>query len=307
MVSNEKCALKIMSAVCLWLATSSAYGVVGILPRLNEGQSLAISAIGTSETAMSPWFGIMRDWLNSKYAGKVTFDNEAISGSNSTSGIGTQLPAALTHNPDAIFIEFAINDSSNMTLEQSKANLQSMIDTIHTWAASKSKSVDIVIQTTNNDPYSGARPQLASYYQGYRDVARTNGLLLIDNYPNWLNLYNTDPTTWNNYVPDGVHPNSLGVYYVILPAIQGALLSQVPEPSACVLLTTAGLVASMAAMMRRRKIAMTEEACSDPLQNRHVGGCMVRKHPPSNLVEYKERKTDLRHGTTTPKRFTKIL
>ena len=126
-----------------------------------------------------------------------------------------------------VFIEFAINDAAlahNISLEESKSNLQRMIDAIRTWAAGRNKAVDVVIQTTNNDPFSGVRPRLESYYQGYRDVARTNGLLLIDNYPNWSNLYSTDVAAWNRYIPDGIHPNALGVENVILPDIQRALL-----------------------------------------------------------------------------------
>ena len=61
---------------------------------------------------------------------------------------------------------------------------------------------------TNND---GGRPLLSQYYQGYRDVVQANpGVLLVDNYPNWLSLYNSQPahTTWNSYVPDGIHPTA---------------------------------------------------------------------------------------------------
>ena len=65
-----------------------------LLSRLNNGQSLTISAIGTSETAYSPWFSAMGVWLGTQYPGKVTLDNEAISSTNSTSGINVQLPGA---------------------------------------------------------------------------------------------------------------------------------------------------------------------------------------------------------------------
>jgi len=30
-------------------------------------------------------------------------------------------------------------------------------------------------------------------------------LLLVDHYPNWLELYNTDRTIWDSYVPDTIN------------------------------------------------------------------------------------------------------
>ena len=60
-----------------------------------------ISAIGTSETAMSPWLDQMGAWLNSRYPGQVALDNEAISGTSSWNGLQIQWPAALQHDPDA--------------------------------------------------------------------------------------------------------------------------------------------------------------------------------------------------------------
>ena len=239
--------LKIVQALCLWLVVSTSHAA--IVAKLAEGKSLTISAIGTSLTAptWSSWFTQMGDWLNTKYPGKVTLNNEAIGGSNSTSGISTQLGAALAHNPDVIFIEFAYNDAStgsNMSVETSKNNLQSMINTINTWAGApeRKKTVDIIIQTMNNDPLTGLRPNLEAYYQGYRNVAMDNKLLLIDHDPNWINLYQKDVGQWNKYVPDTIHPGPEGTTAIIMPEIQKALTSQVPEPSTKALVGVAALV-----------------------------------------------------------------
>ena len=69
------------------------------------------------------------------------------------------------------------------------------------------------MQTMNNpiDGHLTVRSEIAAYYQVARAVAAAQGLLLVDHYPNWLNLYNSDPTTWGSYVPDGIHPNSTGL------------------------------------------------------------------------------------------------
>ena len=132
-----------------------------------------------------------------------------------------------------------------------------MINQINTWAGQHSKQVDIVVQTMNNvsPTVAASYPNLAQYYQGYRDVVAANpGVLLVDNYPNWLSLYNSQPghTTWNGYVPDGLHPHTEGATNVTLPAIQAALRSQTPEPGTIVLLVT-GSVCVLGYAWRRRR------------------------------------------------------
>jgi acyl-CoA thioesterase I len=219
-----------------------------IVPELESGRNLKLCAVGTSLTSITQnghngWFDQTGAWLNGlPYPGKVTLSNRAVSGSASNTADGgfNQLAQVLNNDsPDAIFIEFAINDayaSYNISLEASKSNLQTMIDEINAWAHNNTKTVDIIVQTTNNCTGDAAskRPQLSDYYDGYRSVVQANpGVLLIDTNRAWLSLYNgqADHATWNSYVPDGVHPSSTGAANVILPVVQAALLSQAPEPS----------------------------------------------------------------------------
>ncbi len=257
----------ILSSTAFCVASAPATSQAAILTRLDQGDSLTISAIGTSLTAAdwSSWFTQMGTWLNTKYPGKVTLNNEAIGGSNSNSGINTQLGAALAHNPDVIFIEFAYNDAStgsNMSVETSKNNLQSMINTINTWAGApeRKKTVDIIIQTMNNDPLTGLRPNLEAYYQGYRNVAMDNKLLLIDHDPNWINLYQKDVEQWKKYLPDTIHPNADGSTAIIMPELQKALTSQVPEPPSKALAGVAALVL-LGYWGRKRYAAIVERTC----------------------------------------------
>jgi lysophospholipase L1-like esterase len=255
----------LLPAMRLLLATglfSTALTVRGDnLPRLNNGENLTIAAVGTSLTASawSTWFGRVGDWLNEKYPGKVTLVNEAIGGSISQSGIDVQVPNALAHNPDAIFIEIAFNDASTqvgISQQASRDNLQTMINSIHAWATEHHKTVDIIVQTMNNTVPENYRPDLAAYYQGYRDVAAANHLLLIDHYPTWLNLYNSqaDHATWSSYVPDTGHPNDLGAQKIIVPEIQQALLSQVLKPSCAALLIAGACAAGICRGWRRRDL-----------------------------------------------------
>lgn len=231
--------------ILIAFAASGAHGAV--IERLDRGETLKIAAIGTSLTdpGVSAWFAQMGAWLSAEYPGQVSLSNRAVSGTASVNlpefdrphGGPWQLNQVLTYdNPDVLFIEFATNDAATLfdiSVDESRANLRSLITTANAWAANKGKPLEIIVQTMNN-----VRPDLDSYddvgpyYQAWREEAASNGALVIDNYSNWLDLYNSEPNhaTWNFYVPDGLHPTALGSANVILPEIQRVLTAQAPEP-----------------------------------------------------------------------------
>lgn len=267
MILNHKYLLRLaLTALSVCLVTMTAEGA--IIPRLQRGEHLTIAAIGTSLTASTAWFDQVGAWLQTTYPGQVAVQNKAVGGSASkytdtytwpASGLDVQLGNVLGVNPDAIFIEFSINDAFDgygITPQMSRDNLQTMINNINLWSASH-KPVDIVVQTMNNvvdtpvHKNATYRPDLETYYEGYREVAATNHVLLIDHYPNWVNLFNSDRATWDRCVPDGLHPSELGSRTVIVPEIQRVLNSQAPEPSALVLSAMAILGLTCYASLRR--------------------------------------------------------
>jgi lysophospholipase L1-like esterase len=55
--------------------------------------------------------------------------------------------------------------------------------------------------------YEAGRPRLAAYYAQYGAIARQQGVDFLDNYPDWLDLLNNHPETFQSMVADGVHPS----------------------------------------------------------------------------------------------------
>lgn len=233
------------------LPTAPSYGEIGFLKDIRAGEEVTVVAIGTSLThgslsgATNSWVTPFKAWLESESPSSANLHvfNEAVNGASSQnadpalSGLATQLPAALARNPDVVLIEFSINDAFDrvgyqLTLQQSIDNLNTMIDAFRL----QNSDVTIVLQTMNNPAGNPAiaRPHIAAYYQAYREVATDRGLLLIDHYPAWVHLCQTDLAQWQAYVPDNLHPTAAGVTAITLPGIQSALLA-VPEPGACVL------------------------------------------------------------------------
>jgi lysophospholipase L1-like esterase len=221
-----------------------------LVDNLRKGTPQTVVAYGTSLTAQpaaGQWVNDLRSWLNSQYPGLATVINSGMSGKASNTAVQNLQSKVLNYDPDTVIIEFSMNDaftnfsaSNNptdwnpqITTARAKSNLESMITSIQT----QNPFAEIVLMTMNpvyDGPptFTGAtyRPDLASYYQVYRDVASERGLLLVDNYVNWESIYNGNMNLFRAYVPDGVHPTSAASSAIIFPAVKDVLIS-VPQPS----------------------------------------------------------------------------
>jgi acyl-CoA thioesterase I len=233
-----------IAVAAIGLAFHSGIAPAAVIPRLQRGERLNIVALGTSLTAPCPgnWFAQFGDWLSKHYPGQATLSNRAVAGTTSRNlpefnrphGGFWQLEQALANDtPDAIFIEFAINDAYkgfHISAADSRQDLRTMIQRITTWAAEHKKNVDIIVQTMNNTgpSYASLENDLGPYYRGWREEAAANNAMVIDHYRHWMALYESQPdhAVWKTYVPDDLHPNALGASKVIVPEVIRALKQQ---------------------------------------------------------------------------------
>ena len=128
----------------------------------------------------------------------------------------------ISKKPDAVFIEFSINDAYlpyNMTVDQARNNLVTMVDRI--LASNKSCEIILMVMDPPINEHLKARPQINAYNQMYRDVAMMRHLKLIDHYPEREKIMKAGK--YPVYVPDGIHPNAEGCATVITPGILRAL------------------------------------------------------------------------------------
>ena len=228
-------AKKIIGVVSLFLASHCANaGSAKFITALEEGKAQTIVCYGTSLTAGTTWPGLnwvsgLGDALNARWPGKATVINSGLSGKNSSNGLENVQKKVVSKNPDAVFIEFSMNDAadslnSGKTQEQALADAESNLKAIISAIKTSCPSCEIVLQTMN--PYvkvSGStlskRTGLENHVAMYRRVAQENGYLLIDNWPLWQEILNKDEAEYLSLVPDGVHPNESGVKRVTLPNI----------------------------------------------------------------------------------------
>ncbi|QDU53898.1 GDSL-type esterase/lipase family protein [Aeoliella mucimassa] len=203
-----------------------------LIQQLDAEQPQTIVVYGTSLTAGGAWVHQLSTRLNARYPDQITWVNAAMSGKASASGVANLDDRVLSKQPDAVFIEFGMNDAfavypegnidQGITVDQARANLEQMITRIE----QQNPDAQVILQTMNpswdaaNGNQSGTkRPQLPDYYQMYREVAAERELLLIDNHVVWLTLQKNQPEEFAARVSDGTHPDSNGYQRFVTPAI----------------------------------------------------------------------------------------
>jgi lysophospholipase L1-like esterase len=204
---------------------------------LKAGRAQTIVLYGTSLTAGGEWAVATRDWFTKRYGDKATVINSAGPGQNSQWGLANLQERVLAKEPDLVLIEFSYNDAHEkfkLSVEQAAKNL----DAIVTGIKAKRPACDIVLQVMNANwdgnsdkkPMS-SRPQLTAFNDNYRTYATQNNLPLIDHFPAWQKLKETDEARFHTYVPDGTHPTKEGSLAITWPAVQ-ALLERAEQAAA---------------------------------------------------------------------------
>ena len=128
------------------------------------------------------------------------------------------------HEPDALFIEFAMNDAikpRGTSVDKARKNLEAMLD----MTLEKFPECEIILMSMNPDvkhllfERPSGRPNLSRYYAMYADVAKKRDLQFIDLFKAWNAFLKDDLDTMKKHIPDGVHPNGLGTKMVITPTV----------------------------------------------------------------------------------------
>lgn len=221
----------LLSLALGWLPTHAAAdpNVAGFFDKLKSGEHCNVVVYGTSLTAGGAWAVAMKEWLEQKSPGKVSFFNGAGPGQNSDWGVQNLKTKVLDRQPDLVFIEFSYNDAHDkfkMPIRKGAANLDEMVRSIK--KQNPRTCVVLQIMNANWDVPNGNgsslhRPDLTAFNQNYRDYAKTHDLALLDHYPAWQKLKETDAEKFHAYVPDGTHPNKDGSLAVTWPLIRAWL------------------------------------------------------------------------------------
>jgi acyl-CoA thioesterase-1 len=198
-----------------------------LIENLARGRPQRVVVYGTSLSHTGAWVEQAKEAIQAAYPGLLTLINAARSGENSRWGLAHVEESVVQLKPDAVFLEFTINDSVarfEISPAESRQNLENMLDHISS-ALPKCESILQIMNPVVGKPvgdYSHRRWQ-SEYQQIYRDVARERNLLLIDHTPAWEAVLARGEDEFIKYVPDGVHPDAQGYARMVTPTILSAL------------------------------------------------------------------------------------
>ena len=198
-----------------------------LVSHLEAGRKQVVVAYGTSLTANGGWVKELDQVLQSSFPGLPTVINSGGAGKYSEWGVAHLERRVLQKKPDTVFLEFSINDCVvrfDFSVGEAQANLETIIDRI----LKANSDCEIILMTmTPGDKHpkghSSYRENVEGHYAMYRSVAAARGLMLIDHYPNWKALKESDPALFNAYVPDSIHPTAIGCSKLVTPVILDAL------------------------------------------------------------------------------------
>jgi acyl-CoA thioesterase-1 len=181
-----------------------------LVRNLKAGKHQVLVVYGTSLSAGEggrAWVDSVDRALNKQFHGLLTTINSAKSAMWSTWGVQNLEDSVIRKKPDAVIIEFSMNDAFlnyKTSVELAKLNLNYMIDRIKL----DNPNCEVILQIMNIpiNKHAEARPDLMNYYDLYRQVAERRSLLLIDHLPHWQRILDQGKDMYLKYVPDGLHP-----------------------------------------------------------------------------------------------------
>ena len=197
---------------------------------LQAGKKQVVVTYGTSLTDRARWVDELREFLDGRFPGLATVQNSGVGATDSVWGLANLDERVLAYKPDAVFIEFAINDAFtpySISLKQCRDNLETMIGRIR-HANSKCEIILLTLSLPTGVHFD-SRPDFEQYYDVYRDVAAKHKLKFIDTYPAWKKVLFSSREKFYEYMPDGIHPGPKGCEMLSFPIIEASILGETPQ------------------------------------------------------------------------------
>lgn len=181
--------------------------MANVLDRAAKGEDIKIAYIGGSITegysdnitlkTEEKWVDMSTKWLNEQFPeSDITYVNAGLSGTPSVLGNVRLEPDVLSHDPDVVFVEFAVNDGAETIYKNA---YESMVRTLLT----QDKDIAVVLLFTIIESGHTCQPHMSQIGEHY-------GLPMIS-LPDsvWVEMQE-GRMAWSDYSADQSHPNVEG-------------------------------------------------------------------------------------------------
>lgn len=213
--------------LCILWSASVAFAQSQLIHNLRQGKQQVLVVYGTSLSAGEggkAWVAAVADRLNKRYGNRLSCYNTGKPAMWSTWGVQHLEDSVIRKKPDAVLLEFAINDAFipyHTSPQLAQLNLEYMINRLRL----DNPDCEIILQLMNPPTGQHAidRPELAAYYGVYRKTATKYGLTLIDHDAYWQDILRSGTDVYLNHVPDGIHPSAESARSLIAPYVLRAL------------------------------------------------------------------------------------
>ncbi|MBR6806825.1 MAG: S-layer homology domain-containing protein [Clostridia bacterium] len=188
------------------LSTGNVAKLAKKLAAAEKGEALTVGYIGGSLTAgigadpNGNWPSAVTDWLRAEYPNsEITGVNAGIGGTNSDYANTRLQNHLLNYNPDIVFIEFSVNDSSDNDYNRKS------FETLARRCLEFGDDTAVIVVLCNSG--TGDGPEVR---EAHIAIAEYYGLPVIDMHAGFVAGVNTGRITVIDYTHDGIHPTTWG-------------------------------------------------------------------------------------------------
>ncbi|WP_419581518.1 GDSL-type esterase/lipase family protein [Stieleria magnilauensis] len=145
-------------------------GLPNFIAKVRAGETVRVAYLGGSITAAPGWRVQSQEWLQQQYPDATVNEiHAAIGGTGSDLGVFRLQRDALQHDPDLLFVEFAVNDGGAAP-ERIHQSMEGIVR--QTWAVNPETDICFVYTLTQamlSDLQSGKMPRAASAMEDLAD------------------------------------------------------------------------------------------------------------------------------------------
>lgn len=176
-----------------------------VIKKLQAGDSVTVAYIGgsiTQGTSAGPakcFARLTTDWLKQQFPdARINYVNAGIGATGSFIGASRVDKDVLSEDPDLVFVEFSVNDTTQHT-ELNKQSYAALLRRI--WAHSTSPAIVTIAMTQENG---------TSFQEHHGEIIKMFDLPMISYKNTILDVIDKGFITWKDISDDDIHPNTPG-------------------------------------------------------------------------------------------------